>query len=89
MPARADFIGRKFGHLTVVGHAPGKGAGTRWVCACDCGRSCTKLGKDLTKKTKAGWVHSCGCRADLAKSIRKKVRDDVDPRLRAIHKKRD
>jgi hypothetical protein len=88
MPARRDLMGQRFGHLVVVGYALGLGNGTRWVCVCDCGGAATKLGKDLTKKTPAGWVHSCGCRPTLSKSIHKRLRDQGDPRLRAIHKPR-
>ncbi len=56
-PPRKDFIGRRFGRLTVTGYE-GKRAGMhQWRCRCDCGQE-TVVGQTLlqSKKTK-----SCGC----------------------------
>ena len=80
-----DLTGKRFGNLLVVGFAPKQGAGSWWHCVCDCGESCAKAGKDLTKRTPAGWVHSCGCRPALTKSIYKRLRDQGDPRLKLLH----
>ena len=80
-----DLTGQRYGNLLVVGIAPKQGAGSWWHCACDCGKSCVKAGKDLTKRTPAGWVHSCGCRTALTKSIYKRLRDQGDPRLKLLH----
>lgn len=83
---RLDLSGQRFGHLTVVSEAPSVDGSTRWLCQCDCGLTCHRQGKRLTMKTPAGWVHSCGCRAALAGSIRRQFRDSVNARLQAIHK---
>lgn len=32
-----DYIGKKYGHLTVEGYEAGK-----WICRCDCGKQCVK-----------------------------------------------
>lgn len=82
---RANLIGNRYGNLMVVGPATGDAPGQYWSCVCDCGQACAKLGKDLTKKTPAGWVHSCGCRPALTKSIYKRLRDQGDPRLKQLH----
>jgi len=66
---RANLLGKRFGNLLVVGPAIGDRPGQHWSCICDCGKSCVKLGKDLTKRTPERWVHSCGCRTALTKSI--------------------
>lgn len=54
-----EFIGRKFGHLTVIafdqeGSSPHK---QRWICKCDCGKEKSILRNNLTQ----GNVKSCGC----------------------------
>lgn len=56
-PARKDFIGKKFGKLTVVAYA-GKQAGmNRWCCVCECGKE-TVVGQTLLQM---GRTKSCGC----------------------------
>lgn len=56
-PPRKDFIGRRFGRLTVVEYA-GKRAGMhRWKCLCDCGSE-TIVGQTLLQ---TGKTKSCGC----------------------------
>jgi len=82
---RANLIGQRYGNLMVVGPASSEQPGQHWSCVCDCGQSCVKAGKDLTKRTPAGWVHSCGCRPALAKSIYKRLRDQGHPRLKLLH----
>ena len=82
---RANLIGNRYGNLMVIGPATGARPGQHWSCLCDCGESCVKLGKDLTKKTPAGWVHSCGCRPALTKSIYKRLEAQGDPRLKQLH----
>ena len=54
-----DFIGKKFGRLTVVAFdsersVPHK---QRWICRCDCGTAKSILRNNLTQ----GGVKSCGC----------------------------
>lgn len=56
-PARKDYIGKRFGRLTVAGYA-GKQAGMhRWRCVCGCGRE-TVVGQTLLQ---TGKTKSCGC----------------------------
>ncbi len=56
-PAVRDFVGRRFGRLTVKEYA-GKEAGMyRWRCVCDCGRE-TVVGQTLLL---SGKTKSCGC----------------------------
>lgn len=56
-PPRKDYVGRRFGMLTVVAYA-GKRAGMhRWRCRCDCGKE-TEVGQTLLQ---TGRTKSCGC----------------------------
>lgn len=58
-PALKEFIGKRFGSLTVIEYA-GKRAGMhRWKCVCDCGNE-TVVGQTLLQ---AGKTKSCGCLA--------------------------
>lgn len=56
-PPLKDFVGKRFGRLTVMEYA-GKRAGMhRWKCHCDCGRE-TVAGQTLLQ---SGKTKSCGC----------------------------
>lgn len=56
-PPLKDFIGKRFGQLTVLSYA-GKRAGMhRWKCRCDCGKE-TIVGQTLLQ---TGKTKSCGC----------------------------
>lgn len=56
-PPLKEFIGKRFGQLTVTGYA-GKRAGMhRWRCQCDCGSE-TVVGQTLLQ---SGKTKSCGC----------------------------
>lgn len=56
-PARKDYVGKRFGQLTVTGYA-GKWGGThRWRCLCDCGKE-TVVNQTLLQ---SGKTKSCGC----------------------------
>lgn len=56
-PPLKDFIGKRFGKLTVLSYA-GKRAGMhRWKCLCDCGKE-TIVGQTLLQ---TGKTMSCGC----------------------------
>ncbi len=56
-PPLKDFVGKRFGNLTVLSYA-GKRAGMhRWLCRCDCGRE-TVVGQTLLQ---SGKTKSCGC----------------------------
>ena len=54
----SDYIGKKFGNLTIVSLLPiKKGQGRIWLCKCDCGQT-----KEVrTTNLKNGFVQSCGC----------------------------
>lgn len=49
--------GQKFGRLLVVSPAKSKHKRAYWNCLCDCGHTCTAMGKDLRQ----GKKRSCGC----------------------------
>lgn len=62
-PPLKDFVGKKFGKLTVIEYA-GKRAGMhRWKCICECGNE-TIVGQTLLQ---TGKTKSCGCLARLPK----------------------
>ena len=56
-PPRKDYVGKRFGRLTVIGYA-GKWDGMhRWRCRCDCGKE-TVVGQTPLQ---TGKTRSCGC----------------------------
>lgn len=58
MGALIDLTGQRFGRLTVLSRGErNKHRQLRWVCKCDCGKTCTTLGMTLRK----GETQSCGC----------------------------
>ncbi len=60
-----DYIGRRFGRLTIVSIGPKKGAHGYIVgCQCKCGNWCEKKIYDLT----GGTTKSCGCLAAESRS---------------------
>lgn len=53
-----DLTGRRFGRLTVIRRVEnGTDGGTRYLCACDCGREKEVRSKHL----KSGAIDNCGC----------------------------
>jgi len=52
-------VGKKFGRLTVLRLSEKTVSGTKWVCACDCGKNTSVT----TSKLKSGGTKSCGCLA--------------------------
>lgn len=52
-----DLTGQIFSRLTVVEQTKSKHNRTRWLCLCECGKTCITAGKNLTDKKK----QSCGC----------------------------
>jgi hypothetical protein len=78
---KADLKGQRFGLLVVLGAAPSD-IGARWQCRCDCGKRVVRRGNDLVRPN---WVHSCGCRPALTKSVFKRLRDQGDERLKLLH----
>lgn len=56
-PGRKDFVGKRFGKLTVTAYEGKKAGMHRWKCVCDCGRE-TIVGQSLLQ---SGKTKSCGC----------------------------
>lgn len=57
-PPRKDWVGRTFGHLTVIAY-DGKRSGKHWwKCRCDCGNETVVCQSNL----QIGHTTSCGCR---------------------------
>lgn len=56
-PARKEYIGKRFGRLTVTAYAGKRGGMHRWKCVCDCGNE-TIVGQTLLQ---TGKTKSCGC----------------------------
>lgn len=56
-PPLKDYVGRRFGMLTVLEYAGKKGGMHRWKCRCDCGKE-TIVGQTLLQ---SGKTKSCGC----------------------------
>ena len=61
--------GDRFGKLTVLERAPGKG-NTRWKCICDCGNEHLAYYQNL----KSGRVASCGCKLEAYLAGKRKDR---------------
>lgn len=76
-PPRKDFIGKRFGKLTVIGYA-GKRAGMhRWRCRCDCGNE-TVVGQTLLQN---GKTKSCGCLQAAVYKENLELRDGTSVRI--------
>ena len=56
-PVRKDYVGRRFGRLTVTDYAGKRDGMHRWRCLCDCGNE-TVVGQTLLQ---SGKTKSCGC----------------------------
>lgn len=56
-PGLKDFVGKRFGRLTVVAYAGKRDGMHRWKCLCDCGKK-TIVGQTLLQ---SGKTKSCGC----------------------------
>lgn len=63
-----EWLGEKFGRLTVVDFTrpPSPSRGWYWVCECECGTIKTLCPRDV----RAGKVKSCGCLHDELASVR-------------------
>lgn len=64
-----DITGKKFGRLTVISRAEGKGRAAHFKCLCDCGNTTIVRGYSLRK----GITKSCGCMICMNKKKRKDV----------------
>lgn len=47
---KLNLLGKKFGFLTVLREGEGTGKATTWVCQCECGAECEKLGIYLRRR---------------------------------------
>lgn len=56
-PARNDYLGKRFGRLTVTAYAGKRNGMHCWKCVCDCGNE-TIVGQTLLR---TGKTKSCGC----------------------------
>lgn len=70
-PKIKDFIGKRFGMLTVLEYAGKRSGMHRWRCICDCGNE-TSVGQTLLQ---SGKTKSCGC---MQKTIYRKNMKLVD-----------
>lgn len=61
--AKIEMAGQKFNRLAVISEHDKIGFETRWLCACDCGKTTIVMGKNLRN----GATKSCGC---LAREMR-------------------
>ena len=58
--APKDWVGKRFGSLTVVAYDGRKGGKHYWRCLCDCGKETRACQSNL----QSGHTKSCGCRVD-------------------------
>ena len=61
-PPLKDYVGKKFGNLTVSRYVGKKNGLNLWDCVCDCGTKCTVGQTNL----QSGKTKSCGCLAQKA-----------------------
>jgi len=54
---KPNLVGERFGLLTVIASTESKHNRSRWVCQCECGKTCIGTGKTLRE----GKKKSCGC----------------------------
>lgn len=58
MTTAVDYVGQKFGNLTVTGRGGKKNRRTFFECVCDCGKTCTVRSDHV----RSGHTVSCGCK---------------------------
>ena len=56
-----NFIGYRFGKLTVVKCLGKRNGRIRWLCKCDCGKTTERPTEKLCNRSKYGRDTSCGC----------------------------
>ena len=56
-PPLKDYVGKRFGMLTVLEYAGKRDGMHRWRCLCDCGKQCLAA----THQLLCGYKKSCGC----------------------------
>lgn len=78
-----DLVGQRFGRLVVVAlvkDEAGSNIPTRWMCACDCGKTTIVRGYNL----RSGGTNSCGCLARERASERTKIHGEAGTRIHHI-----
>lgn len=84
-PPLKDYVGRKFGKLTVISYAGKRNGLYRWQCRCECGKL-TEVGQTSLQ---SGKTKSCGClqvqmgkkNLQFAEGTSVKLLETVDKRL--------
>lgn len=64
-PPLKDWIGKRFGKLTVTAYAGKEKGFHMWHCHCDCGKEVNVRQSNLQK----GWTKSCGCMRQPQKKL--------------------
>ena len=64
-PPLKDWVGKRFGMLTVLSYARKENGFHIWHCRCDCGNTVDVRQSNLQN----GWTTSCGCRRDPKKNM--------------------
>lgn len=59
---RLNLLGQKIGFLTILREGKGTGKATTWICQCDCGSECEKVGLYLIgrNRRRSNFFPSCG-----------------------------
>ena len=60
-----DWVGKRFGMLTVLSYARKEKGFHMWHCRCDCGREVDVRQSNL----QSGWTKSCGCQRDPGRNL--------------------
>ena len=63
-----DLTGKRFGMLTVVKRSHTDGKKWWWVCQCDCGNTCARVGTELGRSVYSKRTPSCGCLTAASRS---------------------
>lgn len=64
-PPLKDWVGKRFGMLTVLSYARKEKGFHLWHCRCDCGNEVDVRQSNLQN----GWTKSCGCQRDPQKNL--------------------
>lgn len=71
---KSNLVGMRFGRLLVTAQTDSKHNRTRWVCLCDCGKTCVATSRSLEHDNRK----SCGClKIDNAKLQRRNPKMDT------------
>ena len=67
-----DYLGQKFGKLTVIKFLRTENQESIWLCKCECGRECEAIGWHLS----TGIKKSCGCLISYGETIIQKILEE-------------